>query len=77
MNVYCIFREKITTLHYNTLNPIYLYGSAAANSALPDSTFAIQTCFSFIEYVAWQKCSVQLRTKSLIILHDTAKDHKM
>ena len=28
----------------------------------PDSTFAIQTygCFSFIEYVPWQKCGLQL-----------------
>ena len=25
INVHCLFCEKIATLHYNTLNPMYLY----------------------------------------------------
>ena len=37
-------------------------GAQRQTAPLPDSTFAIQTygCFSFIEYVPWQKFGLQL-----------------
>ena len=83
-NVYAFGNKNIETytvfLTNSCPHDVIMYGAhmgAQQQTAapLPDSTFAIQTygCFSFIGRNAL--FSIKLQTKSLIILHETAKDH--
>ena len=57
-----VFSACIFWLHDVIMYRAHGERSALATAPLSDLTFAIQTydCFSFIEYVPWQKCGLQL-----------------